>query len=376
MELQSLQAYWWLLISILGAVLVFLLFVQGGQSMLCTTKSEYTPLVVNSLGRKWEFTFTTLVVFGGAFFASFPLFYSTSFGGAYWLWMLILVSFVVQAFSYEFRRKRGNLYGTRTYDALLMFNGLFGTVMLGVAVGMMFFGAEFTVSRTNLLDIGNPVISQWAPTHGLEAMTSAGPLLLGFTVFFLARTLASLYFINNISSDAYFTHMMRIKTLFNGSIFTALFVVFAIMLFMQPGMRENADGTMSAVDNIYWKNLWEMWWCAAMLLAGVALALFGIFASAVSDKWRGGIWPAGIGTILVVMTLFWLAGYNSTAYYPSLLDAGSSLTISNSSSSEFTLKVMSWVSLLVPVVVLYIWYVWSKMNATPLTEKELDSHSY
>ncbi len=376
MDIQCLQAYWWLLISVLGAVLVFLLFVQGGQSMLWSTRPEYKNLLVNSLGRKWEFTFTTLVVFGGAFFASFPLFYSTSFGGAYWLWMLILLSFVVQAFSYEFRRKAGNIYGTRLYDGLLLFNGLFGCVMLGVAVGMMFFGAEFTISKGNLLDGYAPCISRWAPTHGLEAIISPGCLLLGFVVFFLARTQSCMYFINNISAGSDFGRAMRRRTLYNGLIFAVLFIVFAVLLFLQPGLRDDSAGILVVVDNIYWENLWQMWWCVPMLLAGVVLVLAAIGLTAFRPGYRKGIWLSGIGTVLVVLVLFFLAGYNGTAYYPSLLDPQSSLTIANSSSSHFTLTVMSWVSLLVPVVVAYIWYVWSKLNNTPLTRKELDSDSH
>lgn len=378
MELHTLQAYWWLIISVLGAVLVFLLFVQGGQSMLYTTPKEYKPLVINSLGRKWEFTFTTLVVFGGAFFASFPLFYSTSFGGAYWLWMLILVSFVVQAFSYEFRRKKGNVYGTATYDGLLMFNGLFGCVLLGVAVGMMYFGAEFTVSKGNLLDGTDPVISQWATSHGLEAIAVPGSLLLGISVFFLARTQAAMYFINNISAGEDFAKGMRRSVLVNGVIFVLFFVAFLVMMLLQDGYRYDVRGHIFPAEYVYWHNLWEMWWTVPMLLAGVVLVLYAIGASAFIRGFRKGIWFSGIGTVLVVLVLFFLAGYNYTAYYPSLLEAESSLTIANSSSSHFTLTVMSWVSLLVPFVLAYIWYVWSKMNDTPLTRKELETepHSY
>lgn len=378
MEIQVLQAYWWLLIAVLGAVLVFLLFVQGGQSMLLETKQQYKSLVVNALGRKWEFTFTTLVVFGGAFFASFPLFYSTSFGGAYWLWMLILVSFVVQAFSYEFRRKSGNLYGTRLYDGLLMFNGFFGCVMLGVAVGMMFFGAEFTVAKGNILDGAAPVISQWSATHGLEAMTEPGCLLLGFTVFFLARTQGAMYLLNAVDGGEDMARTLRTKTLLNGAIFAVLFIGFVVLLMLADGYRADASGTMVKEDYIYWNNLWRMWWTVPMLLIGVVGVLYGIIRSALDAKFRTGIWYSGIGTVLVVMVLFFLAGYESTAYYPSLLDAQSSLTIANSSSSHFTLTVMSWVSLLVPFVIAYIWVVWRKMNATPLTDSELnsDSHTY
>ena len=378
MEIQVLQAYWWLLIAVLGAVLVFLLFVQGGQSMLLETKRQYKSLVVNALGRKWEFTFTTLVVFGGAFFASFPLFYSTRFGGAYWLWMLILVSFVVQAFSYEFRRKSGNLYGTRLYDSLLMFNGFFGCVMLGVAVGMMFFGAEFTVAKGNILDGAAPVISQWSATHGLEAMAEPGCLLLGFTVFFLARTQGAMYLINAVDGGEDMARTLRTKTLLNGAIFAVLFIGFVVLLMLADGYRADASGVMVKEDYIYWNNLWRMWWTVPMLLIGVVAVLYGIIRSALDSKFRTGIWYSGIGTVLVVMVLFFLAGYESTAYYPSLLDAQSSLTIANSSSSHFTLTVMSWVSLLVPFVIAYIWVVWRKMNATPLTDSELksDSHIY
>jgi cytochrome d ubiquinol oxidase subunit II len=376
MELSLLQSYWWLLVSVLGAILVFLLFVQGGQSMLCTCLSENSRrLMINSLGRKWEFTFTTLVVFGGAFFASFPLFYSTSFGGAYWLWMLILISFVVQAVSYEFRSKAGNMLTRRGYDALLMFNGLVGCVLLGVVVGTLFFGAEFTVTKNNLITGSSPVISQWSSTHGLEAIANWRCLLLGFAVFFLARTQAALYFINNIDDARGFGVASRVKVLVNGLIFAVLFVAFLVVLMLAPGLR-SVDGNFVTVENIYWHNLIEMWWCIPILLIGVVLVLYGIFRSALSSKWRYGIWYSGIGTVLVVLVLFWIAGYNGTAYYRSLLDANSSLTIANSSSSHFTLTVMSWVSISVPFVLAYIVYVWRKMNNVPLTVEEVDSDSH
>lgn len=378
-ELQFLQSYWWLLIAVLGAILVFMLFVQGGQSMLyCNMPEESRRLMVNSLGRKWELTFTTLVVFGGAFFASFPLFYSTSFGGAYWLWMLILLSFVVQAVSYEFRRKQGNLYGTRTYDIFLMFNGLFGCVLLGVAVGTMFFGAEFTVTKGNILDSGSPVISQWSSTRGLEAIACWKNLLLGFAVFFLARTQAALYFINNIESTKDFSSTLRSKVLINGAVFALLFVAFLVVLMLADGLRQTPDGSFEQVRYIYLHNLLSMWPLAVILIVGVAMVLYGIIRSAFRCHYRKGIWFSGIGTVLVVIVLLLIAGYNGTAYYRSLLDAGSSLTISNSSSSLFTLKVMSYVSVLVPFVLAYIWYVWRKMNARPITADELDreAHQY
>lgn len=376
--LAILQSYWWLLIAVLGAALVFLLFVQGGQSMLmCRFSDDERQLMANSLGRKWEFTYTTLVVFGGAFFASFPLFYSTSFGGAYWLWMLILLSFVLQAVSYEFRRKKGNIYGTRVYDGFLMFNGLFGCVLLGVAVGTLFFGGAFTVTRTNILDAGSPVISQWAPTHGLEAIACWKNLLLGFAVFFLARTMAAMYFINNIGGDKDFTARMRRKVLVNGLSFAVLFVTFLVVLMLQPGYRVIAGQTLSE-PNIYLHNLLGMWWLALIMLLGVVAVLYAIFRSALDGSWRAGIWFGGFGAAAVVAVLFLIAGYGDTAYLPSTVDPASSLTIANSSSSLFTLKVMSWVSILVPFVLAYIAYTWYKMNNTPLTEQELkdDSHVY
>lgn len=377
-ELQIFQAYWWLLIAVLGAVLVFMLFVQGGQSMLyCRMSNDERQMMVNSLGRKWELTFTTLVVFGGAFFASFPLFYSTSFGGAYWLWMSILISFVLQAVSYEYRRKRGNLYGTRTYDIFLLINGFFGCVLLGVAVGMMFFGGDFEISRASLLDAGSPVISRWAPTRGLEAIASWQCLLLGIAVYFLARTQAALYFINNIRHDDEFERHMRRKVLVNGLIFAVLFVAWVIVLFLADGKQATSDGTIVNVPNLYLHNYLEMWgWLVAFLL-GVLLVLCGIAAGAFTRS-RKGIWMSGIGTVLVVMSMFAVAGYNGTCYLPSNTHPQSSLTLANSSSSLYTLRTMSWVSLFIPVVVLYIAYVWRKMNHGGITPKDIEdgAHQY
>ncbi len=375
--LEYLQAYWWLLISVFGGLLVFLLFVQGGQSMLlcrANNQAERT-MMVNALGRKWELTFTTLVVFGGAFFASFPLFYSTSFGGAYWLWMLILFSFIVQAVSYEFRTKPGNLFGTPTYDVFLFINGLVGCVLLGVAVGGFFFGNEFTVSKGNLLDTSAPVISTWASTHGLEAIANWRNLLLGFTVFFLARTLASLYFINCIAGDEAFLRRQRRSVLINGAVFVLLFLIFAAVLLTSSGVEVTPEG-MVEVPFKYFGNFVALWWVGAIFLVGVVLVLGGVIGSVMLPDYRRGIWPAGIGTFLVVVCLFCVAGYNSTAYYPSVQDINSSLTIANSSSSEFTLTAMSIASLLAPFVLAYIAYVWRKMNATPITEAEMASTSH
>ncbi|MDE5848088.1 MAG: cytochrome d ubiquinol oxidase subunit II [Muribaculaceae bacterium] len=377
--METLQIYWWLLIAVLGGALVFLLFVQGGQSLLLETRGSVAKnLIVNSLGRKWELTFTTLVVFGGAFFASFPLFYSTSFGGAYWLWMAILFSFVLQAVSYEFRRKKGNLYGTATYDAFLLINGVVGCVLIGVAVGVLFFGGQFTVTRGNILDGNAPVISVWAPSHGLEAITCWKNLLVGFTLFFLARMNAALYMMNSIDDGQKFFNVCRMKAILNGIIFVVLFLGLVAVILTSDGYTVEPDGRVVAVPYKYAINLIEMWWVLGVLVLGVVLVLIGFALTAFKKSYRGGIWWTGMGTILTIVSLLCDLAYNNTCYMPSLTDPQSSLTIANSSSTEFTLTVMSWVSLLVPVVLLYIWYVWGKMNATPLTPKEIeeDSHSY
>lgn len=378
--MEALQIYWWAIISLLGALLVFLLFVQGGQTFLGCARSETTRnLMVNSLGRKWELTFTTLVVFGGAFFASFPLFYSTSFGGAYWLWMLILLSFILQAVSYEFRRKPGNIFGEKTYDIFLMFNGCVGCVLLGVVVGTLFFGADFSVTRGNLLDGSAPVISTWNASHGLEAIASWRNLLLGFMILFLARTLAALYFINSISDGADFAYRMRRAVIINGAVFVILFLAFAAVLLTANGYGVTASGSIVAVPCKYFTNLTDLWWLGASMMIGVLCVLWGIVRTAIpaAQPYRHGIWWTGIGTVVTVFALLCALGYNDTAYLPSVTSPASSLTIANSSSSHFTLKVMAWVSAFVPVVVFYIAWVWRKMNASPITPAEIrDDHSY
>lgn len=380
MELICLQQYWWLIISVLGAVLVFLLFVQGGQTMFLDTNDiTARQMMVNSIGRKWELTFTTLVTFGGAFFASFPLFYSTSFGGAYWLWMLILLSFIIQAISYEFRRKPGNIFGTRFYDILLFFNGSVGCILLGVAVGTMFFGGEFTIVKTNILDPGAPVISQWSDSHGLEAISDWRNLLLGLVVLFLARMQAGFYFINNLSDDDDVISRARRETIINGGIFVVLFLVFIAVLFTTTGYAYNSEtGEITADSNRYLFNLIEMWWFGALFLIGVVMVLFALFRMLLKPDWKGGIWFSGLGTVLVILSLFAALGYNNTAYQPSITDPQSSLTIVNSSSTLFTLKTMTIVSVLVPFVIAYIAYVWRKMDATPITPDEVkaDDHLY
>ena len=378
--LLFLQHYWWFLISLLGALLVFLLFVQGGQGLLYTmgrTEAE-RDLVVNALGRKWEFTFTTLVTFGGAFFASFPLFYSTSFGGAFYVWMAILLVFVVQAVSYEYRRKPSNVLGQRTYEAFLVLNGVAGPLLLGVAVGTFFTGAEFTVNRMNMAAVGgDTAISQWAtPWHGLEALTDARNLLLGVAVFALSRVLALHFFLNNLDDE---TLRLRARRLSCGYslLFLAAFLAFFGWLLCSDGRAiDPASGTVSIEPYKYLHNLLAMPAVAIVLLAGVAAVLWGLWSGGRNGS-RRAIWFSGAGTILTVLALLLLAGRNDTCYYPSLTDMQSSLAITNSSSSLFTLKVMSVVSLLIPFVAAYIWYAWRALTR-PISEREVEEaeHKY
>ena len=378
--LLFLQHYWWFLISLLGALLVFLLFVQGGQGLLYTmgrTEAE-RDLVVNALGRKWEFTFTTLVTFGGAFFASFPLFYSTSFGGAFYVWMAILLVFVVQAVSYEYRRKPSNVLGRRTYEAFLVLNGVAGPLLLGVAVGTFFTGAEFTVNRMNMAAVGgDTAISQWAtPWHGLEALTDARNLLLGVAVFALSRVLALHFFLNNLDDE---TLRLRARRLSCGYslLFLAAFLAFFGWLLCSDGRAiDPASGTVNIEPYKYLHNLLAMPAVAIVLLAGVAAVLWGLWSGGRNGS-RRAIWFSGAGTILTVLALLLLAGWNDTCYYPSLTDMQSSLAITNSSSSLFTLKVMSVVSLLIPFVAAYIWYAWRSLTR-PISEREVEEaeHKY
>jgi cytochrome d ubiquinol oxidase subunit II len=339
--------------------------------LVCAKDDAQRTMMINSLGRKWEFTFTTLVTFGGAFFASFPLFYSTSFGGAYWLWMIILFSFIIQAISYEYRRKEGNLYGTRFYDTLLLINGIIGPILLGVAVAMMFFGADFTVTKTNLLNVSAPTISVWGQQHGIEAILCWKNLLFGIMVFFLARTLASLYFINNID-DAGVQESQRKHLLWNGAIFVVLFLATAAVILTAQGVECNDESGAQWVAYKYLKNFLSLWWCLVIFLIGVVAVLYGIGKTLLVKSYTNGIWFAGAGTVLVVLTLLWVVGYNDTAYYPSLVDVNSSLTIRNSSSSQFTLTVMSFVSILVPFVLAYIVYAWHSMDKVKITHEEME----
>lgn len=376
-----LQQYWWFLVSLLGALLVFLLFVQGGQSLLFTLGKNETQqkMIMNSTGRKWEFTFTTLVTFGGAFFASFPLFYSTSFGGAYWVWMLILLCFVLQAVSYEYQSKRGNLLGKKTYRVFLILNGVLGPLLLGTAVGTFFNGAEFMVDKEQLSEIAMPVISRWAnPLHGLEAAFNPWNLLLGLAVFFLSRILALLYFINNIN-DAEINTRSRKQLLKETVLFLLFFLTFLIHWAIAPGFAVRPDtGEVYLEPFKYGLNLIQMPLVLATLLIGVVGVLFGIGKSLWAATWDKGIWFSGAGTVLTVLALLLCAGWNNTAYYPSLVDLQSSLTIQNSCSSPFTLKVMSFVSLLIPFILAYIYYAWRALDLHKIDSQEMEEshHTY
>lgn len=376
-----LQHYWWFLVSLLGALLVFLLFVQGGNSLLFRlgrTEDERTMLV-NSTGRKWEFTFTTLVTFGGAFFASFPLFYSTSFGGAYWLWMIILFTFVLQAVSYEFQSKLGNLLGKRTYQYFLVLNGLVGPVLLGVAVATFFNGSEFLVSKGNLTDELMPVISQWANGwHGLDALAHPTNLLLGFAVFFLSRLLGTLYFINNIRSESLVQRCRR-QLVVDGIPFLLLFLAFVAHVLLKDGFAVQSENGEIAMEPFkYFNNLIAMPYLLVLFLIGVVGVLFGLGKSIFCKTYTRGIWFTGVGTVLTVLALLLTVGYNHTAYYPSTADLQSSLTLSNSCSSLFTLQTMAYVSVLVPFVLAYIVYAWRAIDRKPITQEEIkrDEHLY
>ena len=365
MTYTFLQHYWWFIVSLLGALLVFLLFVQGANSMVYSIggTEEGQRKVLESTGRKWEITFTTLVTFGGAFFASFPLFYSTSVGGAYWLWMIILFSFVLQAVSYEFQHRKGNLLGTRTYRFFLILNGILGPLLLGGAVATFFDGSNFIVEKASLTDVGAPVISHWAnASAGLDALLDPWNLVLGLAVLFLARILGALYIINNVD-DENIRSRGRVRLVGAAVPFLVLFFAFFIRLLLKDGYAVDATTSAIVMEPMkYLHNYLCMWPLAVMTIAGVVLLLYGIVRTVVSSSYVQGIWPAGIGVVLVVLSLLLVAGWGGTAYYPSNADLQSSLTIANSCSSEFTLCTMFYVSLLVPFVFAYIAYVWRVMD--------------
>ena len=375
MDYTILQQYWWFLVSLLGALLVFLLFVQGANSLVFSLgrTDEERRLIVNSTGRKWEFTFTTLVTFGGAFFASFPLFYSTSFGGAYWLWMLILFSFVLQAVSYEFQNKLGNLLGTRTFQWFLVINGILGPLLLGGAVATFFNGSNFIVAKNNLVDgFASPVISSWANgSHGLDALLDPWNLVLGFAVFFLARILGILYVMNNVD-DENIRSRGSVRLIGAAVPFVVLFVAFLVRTLVKDGYAyDPTSGVIMMEPYKYLHNFIDMWYLSVVLLAGVALVLYGIIRTVVSKTYICGIWPVGIGTVLTVLALLLSAGWNNTAYYPSNADLQSSLTIANSCSSYFTLNTMAVVSILIPFVLAYIVYAWYSIDKKKLDKQEI-----
>ena len=381
MTYSFLQQYWWFIVSLLGAILVFLMFVQGANSMVRSL--GWTPegrrLVVNSTGRKWEFTFTTLVTFGGAFFASFPLFYSTSFGGAYWLWMIILFTFVVQAVSYEFQNKLGNIFGVKTFQMCLVINGLLGPLLLGGAVATFFEGSNFIVAKENLVDSGaiTPVISQWAnASHGLDALLNPWVLVFGLAVMFLARVLGILYIINNVD-DEDIRSRASVRLIGAAVPFLVLFVAYLVHLLLKDGYAYDESGLISIVPYKYLDNFLTLWPLTILLLIGVVMVLFAIGKTIVSKDYIGGIWPAGIGVVLVVLPLLLMSAWNGTAYYPSTADLQSSLTIANSCSSEFTLRTMFYVSLIIPFVLAYIVYAWWAIDKKKLDKQEIaDDHAY
>lgn len=381
MTYTFLQQYWWFVVSLLGALLVFLLFVQGANSVARTLgqTDEGMRLVYNSTGRKWEFTFTTLVTFGGAFFASFPLFYSTSFGGAYWLWMLILFTFVLQAVSYEFQNKIGNFLGPATFQWFLTLNGLLGPLLLGGAVATFFEGSNFLVVKDNMIDTGafTPIISRWAnASHGLDALLNPWVLVLGMAVMFLARVLGILYVANNVADDDIRRRAPRL-VLANAVPFLVLFVAYLVHLLLKDGYAYNDAGVIVVEPYKYLHNLTDMPWVTMFLVSGVCWVLFGIAAAVARRDFDWAIWYVGSGTVLTVLCLLLFAGWGHTAYYPSTADLQSSLTIVNSCSSEFTLRTMFWVSLLVPFVLAYIVYAWRAIDRKKLDRQEIRSdHAY
>ena len=374
MTYACLQQYWWFLVSLLGALLVFLMFVQGANSMIFQLgrDAEERRMLINSTGMKWEITFTTLVTFGGAFFAAFPLFYSTSFGGAYWLWMIILFSFVLQAVSYEFQNKLGNLLGTRTFQTFLVINGILGPLLLGGAVATFFTGSNFVVERDNIFQMSQPVISRWAnASNGLDALLDPWNLVFGLAVFFLARVLGILYIMNNVN-DENIRSRGSVQLVGNAIVFLVLFLVFLVRTLLGYGYAYDPQtGVVGIVEGKYWQNLIDMWYLTVGILVGVVLLLYGILRTIVSKTYIGGIWPAGIGVVLVVLCLLLCAGWNNTCYYPSNEDLQSSLHIMNSCSSEFTLRTMAWVSIFIPFVLAYIAYAWRALDSKKIDRDEM-----
>ncbi len=375
-----LQQYWWFLVSLLGAILVFLLFVQGGNSLLISLGStdEKRRMLINSTGRKWEFTFTTLVTFGGAFFASFPLFYSTSFGGAYWLWMIILFTFVLQAVSYEFQNKIGNILGTRTFQTFLVINGILGPLLLGGAVATFFDGSNFIIDKGNLTNGLQPIISKWAnASNGLDALLDPWNLIFGIAVLYLSRILGNLYFINNIADNEIRANARK-RLRIDFVMFLITFLTFVIRTLLKDGFAVDATTGMIFMEPMkYLNNFLQMWWLAIMLLIGIILVLTGTIKTLFNSGYTSGIWPVGIGVVLTVLALLLCVGYNNTSYYPSTTDLQSSLTLANSCSSEFTLRTMAYVSIFIPFVLAYIVIAWRAIDKKKIDGNDIkDEHAY
>ena len=382
MDYTFLQQYWWFLVSLLGALLVFLLFVQGGQTFIFAARRDDSlqRMIVNATGRKWEFTLTTLVTFGGAFFASFPLFYSTSFGGAYWVWIIICLTFVIQAVSYEYQSKHGNVWGKKTFQTFLFINGVLAPILLGAAVSTLFTGGNFIVDKGAIYDLTSSMqtISVWQQDpltglqlHGLEAIFNPWNVILGVSLLFLARTTALLYFINSIRDDVSYDRTRK-SLLPNAIIFVVLFVAYVVFLMITKGYDVDlATGSVSLVKYKYLQNFLAMPVLLVLFLVGVVLVLAGVVLTLVKQGFRKGIWFEGLGVVLTVLSLLLIAGYNHTAYYPSIADLNSSLTIQNSSSSSYTLQAMSFVSLLIPFVLAYIIYAWRAIDRKKITRQEM-----
>ena len=374
MTYEFLQHYWWFIVSLLGALLVFLMFVQGANSLIASLgrTPEGMRMVLNSTGRKWEITFTTLVTFGGAFFASFPLFYSTSFGGAYWVWMLILLTFVLQAVSYEFQNKLGNILGPKTFRTFLVLNGVLGPFLIGTAVATFFNGSNFLIEKASLMDQMQPIISRWAnASNGLDAVLDPWNLILGFAVLFLARVLGILYVMNNVA-DEDIRSRGSVRLVGNTVAFLIFFLAFVIRTLLKDGYAVNPEnGEIFMEPYKYFNNLIEMWPLLIIFLIGVVGVLYGIGRTIWSKTYIKGIWPAGIGTVLTVLVLLLIVGWNNTSYYPSNADLQSSLTIQNSCSSEFTLRTMFYVSFLIPFVLAYIAYCWYSLDKKKITKEEI-----
>ena len=376
MTYQFLQQYWWFVVSFMGAFLVFFLFVQGGNSLIfCLGRTpEERRLVINSTGHKWEFTFTTLATFGASFFASFPLFYSTSFGGAYWIWMLILFSFVVQAVSYEFQNKLGNFLGPKVFQICLIINGIVGPLLLGGAVATFFDGSNFYIEKANITTGIQPVISHWAnASYGLDALLDVWNVIFGLAVFFLARVTGLLYMRNNINDET-LRERCRNRLIYNAALFLVFFLTFLIRTLLKDGYAVNPTTSVIFMEPMkYLHNLLTMWPLLIIFLVGVVLVLFGIGRTIFDKQYVKGIWPEGIGVILVVTVLLLIAGWNNTAFYPSNVDLQSSLTISNACSSEVTLRVMAWVTLLIPIILAYGAYCWWSIDKKKITKAEIET---